>query len=99
MNGKYYVVCGNYNEFSHFIQQKSLELFGQGDTSISLSNFVYLDSAEKLRGVAEPTGWFYGTWKNNPNIEDIMIALSCSLNGTRLRIIQNLWKEYRKSQE
>ena len=96
MNGKYFVVCGNVNEFNQFIRDKSLELLGQGDTSISLSHFVYLDSAEKLRGVSNPTGWFYGTWKNNPNIEDIMIALASSLTGTRLRIIQNLWKEYRK---
>jgi len=96
MKGKYYVVCGNYNEFNHFIQRKALELFGIGDASISLSHFVYVDSKEKIIGIHEPTGWFYGTWKNNPNIEDIMIALAGSLSGTRLRIIQDLWKEYRK---
>ena len=96
MNGKYYVVCGNHNEFNDFIRRKAFELFGHGDTSISLSDFVYVDSKEKIIGIHEPTGWFYGTWKNNPNIEDIMIALAGSLTGTRLRIIQDLWKEYRK---
>ena len=96
MSGKYYVVCGNRNEFNEFIKRKAFELFGQGNTSISLSQFVHVDSVEKIRGIHEPTGWFYGTWKNNPNIEDIMIALAGSLNGIRLRNIQNLWKEYRK---
>mgnify|MGYP003353190248 CR=1 FL=1 len=96
MNEKYYVVCGNYNEFSDFIHNKCRELYDKGDTSISLSHFVCVDSVEKLMGVREPKGWFYGTWKNNPNIEDIMITLACSIVGSRQQIIRNLWKEYRK---
>ena len=78
------------------INKNCVSLYNKGEKSISLSHFVNVDSVEKLRGVHDPRGWFYGTWKNNPNIEDIMIALAGSLTGTRLRIIQDLWKEYRK---
>ena len=97
MNSKYYVVCGNYNEFNDFIHNKILELYNKkGETSLSLSHFVYVDSVEKIKGVHDPRGWFYGTWKNNPNIEDIMITLACSIVGSRQQIIRKLWKEYRK---
>ena len=96
MNEKYYVVCGNYNEFSDFIHKKSIELYNQGQTSISLSHFVHVDRADKLMGVFDPIGWFYGTWKNNPNIEEIMISLAGAIVGPRQQIIRDLWKESRK---
>jgi hypothetical protein len=94
---KYYVICGDYNEFSHFIHKKSLELFGTGDTSISLSHFVYVDSADRIRGISNPRGWFYGNWKNNSKIEEIMIQLAGTITDIkRQQIIRDLWKEYRK---
>ncbi len=97
MNGKYYVVCGNRHEFDYFINQKALDLFGKGNDSISLSHFVYVDGADRIKGISNPTGWFYGNWKNNPKIEEIMIQLAQAITDIkRQQIIRDLWKEYRK---
>ena len=72
---KYYVIAGTKEQFNGFILAKSLELFAQGHTSISLSHFVYVSSPDVLRGVRDPHGWFYGTWQTRQDILDILIQL------------------------
>ena len=69
---KYFVICGTRQEYNEFIQKKALELFGQGDTSVSLSDFVYVNSSEQLVGRVDPHGWFVGTWKDRSNIHEIL---------------------------
>ena len=92
MNGKYYVVCGNRNEFNEFIKRKAFELFGQGNTSISLSQFVHVDSVDKIRGIHEPTGWFYGTWRERSDIKNILkVLMVCST--TKNDMINDLYWE------
>jgi hypothetical protein len=72
---KYYVICGTVFEFNEFMQRKALELFGQGDTSISLSHFVYVNSSDQLKGLVDPHGWFVGTWRDRSNIHEILHVL------------------------
>jgi hypothetical protein len=72
---KYYVICGTRQEYNEFIQKKALELFGQGDTSVSLSQFVYVNSSDQLIGRVDPHGWFIGTWRDRSNIHEILHVL------------------------
>ena len=72
---KYYVICGTRQEYNEFIQRKALELFNQGDTSVSLSQFVYVNSSDQLRGLVDPHGWFVGTWRDRSNIHEILDVL------------------------
>ena len=75
MSDKYYVICGNRQEYNVFIQKKALELFNQGDTSVSLSQFVYVNSTNQLKGRVDPHGWFVGTWRDRSNIHEILHEL------------------------
>lgn len=79
---KYYVICGTRQEFNEFIQKKALELFGQGYTSVSLSNFVYVNSTDQLKGISNPHGWFVGSWKDRNNIYEIMHELRIRYTDT-----------------
>lgn len=72
MSDKYYVVAGNLREFSEFIKKKAIEIFNQGNTSVSLSNFVYVDSPIKLKGYSNPHGWLVGNWRQQPQILEIL---------------------------
>ncbi len=79
---KYYIIAGNKQEFATFIKRKALELFNEGQTSISLSDFVYVSSPDTLIGMREPTGWFYGTWVKRTDISDILRQLLTSTTST-----------------
>ena len=75
MSEKYYVICGTRQEYNEFIQKKAMELFNQGDTSVSLSQFVYVNDSTSLKGYSEPHGWFIGTWRDRSNIHEIIHEL------------------------
>jgi hypothetical protein len=74
MSEKYFVICGKYEEFVELRRRKCEELSKKGET-ISFSHFVYVDRPEKLKGYSDPKGFFYGTWRENPHIKDIVITL------------------------
>lgn len=76
---KYYVVAGNRNEFQEFIHRKSGELW-QAGKDVSFSHFVYVDSEEKLAGVQNPHGWFYGTWRQRKDIRILLEVLHSRSN-------------------
>jgi hypothetical protein len=98
MESKYYVVCGTRAEFDRFIRKKMADLYTPTN-NLTLSSFVYVDGADRIRGVSNPTGWFYGTWKNHPNIKEIMIQLAGAITDSkRQQIIRDLWKEYRENE-
>lgn len=75
MNGKWFVICGNNVQYLQFVKEKITEGW-PGNTSLSMSNFIYVDHPDKLRGWTNPHGWFYGTWRNRKDIRDILINLS-----------------------
>ena len=72
---KYYVICGNRQEYNEFIQRKAMELFGQGYTSVSLSDFIFVNSSDQLVGKVDPHGWFVGSWRDRSNIHQILHVL------------------------
>ena len=78
MNDKYYVICGNRNEFQEFVTKKAADMWMNGTTSVSLSNFVFVHSSEQLRGQSCPHGWFFGTWRGLSNIKEIVLQLALS---------------------
>ena len=75
MTEKYYVICGNRNEFQIFVTKKAADMWLAGETSVSLSNFVFVHSSEQLKGVSCPHGWFVGTWRDRSNIQEIVLEL------------------------
>lgn len=75
MNDLYFVVCYNKEEFNFFVKRKIEECWKSGQTSVSMSNFVYVDDVSKIRGHRNPKGWFYGRWMDRSDIEHIIMTL------------------------
>lgn len=75
MSDKYFVIAGNRSEYMEFVHKKVNELFQCGQTSITFSHFVYVDSADNLRGYSNPTGWFVGSWREKKGINEIIVCL------------------------
>lgn len=93
MTGKYYVVAGNYTQFHTFIKKKAGELWLSGNHEVTLSHFVYVSGVDQLRGISNPTGWFYGTWYERTDIRDILAVLThCCINdGSKLQAIDKMY--------
>jgi hypothetical protein len=78
---KIYVICGTREEFNWFMRKKMAELYTP-DNGLSVSHFVYVDNVDKIRGVSNPSGWFFGTWHERKNIREILgiMLVCCSEN-------------------
>lgn len=72
---KYYVIAGNVFEFDRFIKKKSAEMWNEGNTSVSLSDFVYVSSVDTLKGLSEIQGFYVGTWKNRSDVMEIQLQV------------------------
>ncbi len=97
MNDRIFVVAGTRAEYNEFTRKKCDELLKEGNTSISLSNFIYVDSEDKLRGFSNPHGYFIGSWRTRSDIERILVQIesaSTYLNSALDKIFfeYNKWK-------
>ena len=70
MNDRIFIVAGNYEQYKEWVR-KNIDQFYAKDTSISLSNFVYVHSADTFRGHREVHGYYIGTYNDRPDIEQI----------------------------
>jgi hypothetical protein len=95
MTNKYYVIAGSHEEYKAFILRKAMEMTIDGNTSISLSDFVYVRGPETLRGLRNPHGFFVGTWQKKSDIKDILITLLHQTDEglTSRKILQRLCNE------
>lgn len=85
---KYFVICGNRNEFNKFIVKKTDELWNQGNTDITMSHFVYVSGVDTIRGYSNPSGFFIGTWYMRDDIRDILAVLLASCIGDSEKVVK-----------
>jgi hypothetical protein len=73
MNQKIFIIAGTYKQYRDWVK-KNIDRIYQSDPSrsISLSNFVYVSKPDVLRGHREVHGYFVGTFRNRPDIRDIV---------------------------
>ena len=96
MNGKYYVIAGTHREFRDFMNKKCAQLYNEG-LDFSLSNFVYVQNKDSIMGVKYPTGWLVGTWRERPDIRDViyqMILRTNPSNETLRKILDELNEQH-----
>lgn len=99
MNDRFFVVCGTRQEFQDFIIRKAAELWTEGNTSVGMSNFVWVNDVTKLLGHRNAHGWFYGTWYNLPDLQDILTNLTIYTDGSTSHFVKinEQARELRKS--
>lgn len=69
-NEKIFIIAGNYDEYKDWVQKNMMRLWSENQ-SLSLSNFVYVDSVDKLRGRKEVHGFFVGSYANRTDLQKI----------------------------
>jgi|688.fasta_scaffold2369556_1 hypothetical protein len=95
MNDRIFVVAGTRVQYDIFIRKKCEELYRANNTSISLSNFIYVDSIDKLRGYSGPHGYFIGTWCERKDIEEILFIIKTRSNPfiDSIILVHKKWKQ------
>ena len=74
------VIAGTHDQAQLWIQNDLAKRSAAGETTLSMSEYVIIDSPTKLRGMIDPHGVFVGTWKQRADINDIIDVLH---NNTR----------------
>lgn len=90
MRERYYVICGTRDEFQRFVTEKAADMWLAGNTNITLSNFVYVNSTEQLKGISSPHGWFVGSWRDRSDIQEIIFQLGYSYRDTGEKIPETI---------
>lgn len=74
MNDKIYIVAGHVSEYTHWVK-KNIDRYYTKNKSISLSNFVYVSGVDTLLGQRDVHGHFCGSFRNRPDLSDIVRAI------------------------
>ena len=76
---KTFVISGTKEEAQRWIKQ-DLEKRYPNNTSLSLSNYVYVDGVDRIKGYSNPHGVFVGNWLGRPDILEIVegLMLACT---------------------
>jgi hypothetical protein len=69
---KIFVIAGTHEQFTQFVVRKAIQLWDGGNTSVSLSDFVYVSGPERLKGFNSVHGYFVGTFRQRKDIEQIL---------------------------
>ena len=96
---KIFVIAGNRAQADVWIRSNLDKRAKAGETTLSLSEYVYVDSPVKIRGFAEPHGVFIGTWRERKDMEEIFqTLLVChSITDKSHRHINQLWGEWKEA--
>ena len=78
---KIYVIAGTYRQATDWMKNHASKRFASGDTSVSLSDYVYVRGDEQLCGLREVHGFFVGTYRERKDLRLIV---------QRIRLINNI---------
>lgn len=92
MVAKIFVVAGTDAEAFEWIKQDCDRRWHDGETSLSLSDYVICSSTQKLRGIYDIHGYLVGTWRQRKDIEEILRLILLSSSGKN-ETIKKLYKE------
>ena len=70
-----YVVAGNFSEFAHIQREKwdkHVENWTPGyNPKLTFPHYVYVNTPDKLRGLSEINGFYYGSYAERDDIDEI----------------------------
>ena len=75
---KFFVIAGNHEQARRWIKDECSRRFASGDTSASLSDYIYVDDVSRIKGYTNPHGKFIGTWRERWDIREIILQLCVS---------------------
>lgn len=75
---KIFVVAGTREQANDWIKGNLQKRQIQGETTLSWSDYVIVNDPVKVRGYQDPHGVFIGSWRDRPDIEEIVEHLFLS---------------------
>lgn len=72
---KIYVIAGTVQEAKLWSNANYQKRVASGDQPDGMNQYVYVDSATRVRGIQNPHGVFVGNWLGRPDILEIVEAL------------------------
>lgn len=73
---KTFVIGGNYVQSNEWVKQNITDYAQTHGAWRSLSDYIIVTDATKLRGIREPHGVFIGTWYERSDVREILTILS-----------------------
>jgi len=89
---KTFVIAGNHVQAEVWIKKDLEKRMRRGETTLSLSEYVYVDDAVRLKGISNPHGIFVGTWKERWDIKDVVETLMIQSTHPNTALAK-VWKE------
>lgn len=75
---KIFVIAGTREQANQWIKSNLEKRSKSGVTTLSWSDYVIVNDPVKVRGYSDPHGVFIGTWRDRPDIEEIVEHLFMS---------------------
>jgi hypothetical protein len=72
---KKFVVAGNHVQAEDWIKKDLEKRAMRGETTLSRSEYVFVDDASRLKGIKDPRGVFIGTWRDRWDIREVVETL------------------------
>jgi len=84
-NGRVYIVAGNYEEFKAYVRKHD-----PIDDIVTWNTlrYVYVHDRMTIMGLVEINGFYIGTWRERPDIEEIQQVIAHIKQRTKL--IENI---------
>lgn len=88
MTSKTYVIAGTRQEADYWIAQKIQSLISSSTNLmyVARSNYIYVDSPIRIRGIQDPHGVFIGNWKLRADILEIVQTLIYASTSTNKQL-------------
>lgn len=89
------VIAGNNYEANHWIITDLGKRY-PSNTSLSLSDYISVKHVDQIRGMRDPTGIFVGTWRERPDIFELlnMMLVIMTPENAAHKIIMDLLVEH-----
>jgi len=96
---KIYVIAGNNHQANQWIRTHIQSRAEKGETTLSLSEYCIVNGETNLFGVANPSGYFVGTWKQRKDLDGIFWRLlsHTEITTTKHRTLNRLYGEWQES--
>ena len=70
-----YVVAGTFDQAKEYISKKRFDYLNSGEPPLLMPNYLYVSVPQHLKGIRNPTGVLIGTWRERPDIIEILETL------------------------
>lgn len=96
---KKYVIAGNRTQARDWIRMDLDRRSAAGETTLSASEYVTVNTVSSLYGVNNVSGVFYGTWKDRSDMEEIFqeLLFKQSANRPLLKRLHEDWKKHQSN--